>query len=156
MVARNVLKSALASGLSKELRKLFDAVEASALGMRSTYLQQREELSIYVRLYARGLGSARYMGSMGQEALFMTGRTLVIANIELQAELRGKGLLGQLVGEIQRSVPDLDVIEFECVNNDGLAASLIRQGYQLRDSNVPMGCSLYKQQIETALTAAVS
>lgn len=148
--------NSIARSIALELCKLFDAVEASPLGMRSDYLQQRCEISIYVRVFARGRGGSRYLSCMGHDALRMMGRVLVIANIDLLPELRGKGLLWQLVQEIQRSVPNLDVIEFECVNNEGFAASLIRNGYQLRDPNVLLGGSLYKSQIETDPHTAVS
>lgn len=116
----------------KEFALDFTALDTGAqqIKIKSCYAKVGPELSLYVRYYAEGVGCMRYLSCLGRLAPeIITGRSLVISNIELAANLRGKGFLNTLLARIPDAIPNLSVIEFENVMNESLASYLERNGY---------------------------
>lgn len=131
--------------MTAEILELFEALDVSnSWPTKSVYLRKNKDYTVYVRLFKRGASTPRYVPRLLQQGQAVKGRALVMANIEIAPAKRGQGFIKALLEEV-RSIPDLEILEFECVNSLRLVKALRRLGFSIRQNEevMPIGNSYF-------------
>lgn len=121
-----------------EIEVTFSQTGESAFPMRSKHFLD-DHLTMYYRCLAPNAVRARYARSWAPDQL--AGRGLVIADVTMARQFRGRGFLGALLARLKALEPPLSHIEFENVYNAQLMASVKAQGWQQRHIG-PQGAPL--------------
>lgn len=121
-----------------EIQETFSQTGEGAFPMRSRHFLD-DQLAMYYRCLTPNAVRARYARTWVPDQL--AGRGLVIADMTMAREFRGKGFLGALLTRLKTLEPQLSHIEMENVYNAQLMASVQAQGWRQRPIG-PLGVPL--------------
>lgn len=121
-----------------EIQETFSQTGEGAFPMRSRHFLD-DQLAMYYRCLTPNAVRARYARTWVPDQL--AGHGLVIADMTMAREFRGKGFLGALLTRLKTLEPQLSHIEMENVYNAQLMASVQAQGWRQRPIG-PLGAPL--------------
>ncbi len=121
-----------------EIQVTYSQTGEGAFPMRSKHFLD-DHLAIYYRCLAPNAVRVRYARSWAPDQ--PAGHGLVIADMTMARQFRGRGFLGALLARLKTLEPPLSHIEFENVYNAQLMASVQAQGWQQRPIG-PLGAPL--------------
>lgn len=121
-----------------EIQETFSQTGEGAFPMRSRHFLD-DQLAMYYRCLAPNAVRARYALSWASDQ--QAGCGLVIADMTMARQLRGKGFLGALLSRLKSLEPPLSHIELENVYNAQLMASVQAQGWRQRPIG-PLGAPM--------------
>lgn len=123
-------REALAKALRAAVIETFAIVEKGAVNQMRSSRFTSLGVWVYFRCLAGSALKARYHFVDGPDAL--VGRAVVFADISIDDDMQGQGVLTEMIRVLESSVPNLVYIEMENVISPRLTAHLARLGWKVR------------------------